>query len=309
MPAATRRRRPLEDDEELEETQPRRRRRPTDEDEDERPRKRRRPEPEEDEEDEHEDEDVEEAPRGRRTRAQQNDDGDEEDAAPRRNRRGPVGRSSGRAERNNRRVASGWGAYERTRAASSDFETKFKPSGELQVVALLEEGPFHSFARHWVELKEGKRAFICPASVQYIDENGQPVEDDAECPLCDVGHKVNSPKAYLNVAILGQGKPQLAVWEIGPKVSEQLQMIDKSIGRRTSLTEIYILATASGSGLNTKYALEPLFEDDLLDLAEEEDLPLKPLTAKQRDSFELYDDTLYPVPTLKELNQVADEIA
>ncbi|MFI0265670.1 hypothetical protein [Streptomyces luteogriseus] len=206
-------------------------------------------------------------------------------------------------------MASGWGAYERTRAASSDFETKFKPSGELQVVALLEEGPFHSFARHWVELKEGKRAFICPASVQYIDDTGQPIEDDAECPLCDVGHKVNSPKAYLNVAILGQGKPQLAVWEIGPKVSEQLQMIDKSIGRRTSLTEIYILATASGTGLNTKYQLEPLFEDDLLELAEDEDLPLKPLTDKQRESFELYDDTLYPVPTLKELNQVADEVA
>jgi hypothetical protein len=206
-------------------------------------------------------------------------------------------------------VASGWGAFERSRAASSDFEKKFKPSSELQVVTLLETGPFISFGRHWVELEEGKRAFVCPDSVQYVDEDGNPVDVDPQCPLCDIGHKMNAPKAYLNVAVLKPGKPELAVWEIGPQVSEQLQMIDKSIGRRTPITDIYILATATGSGLNTKYHLEPLFEDDLRDLARDEDLPLKPLTDKERDSFELYDESLYPIPSLTELDRIADEIA
>jgi hypothetical protein len=307
----------VDDDEELEETQPRRRRRPADDDDDEERPRGRRQAPEDDEEDE----DVEDAPRGRRSRVQEDEEADErprsrrrsrvqedeEEDAPRR-RRGTGGRVESK-----RRIASGWGAYERSRAASSDFETKFKPNGEIQVIALLEPEPFHSFARHWVDLKDGantvKRAFVCPASVQYIDEEGEPV-DPPECPLCDVGHKPNSPKAYLNVAVLGSGKPVLAVWEIGPQVSEQLQMIDKSIGRRTSLTDIYLLATATGSGLNTKYHLEPLMdEEDVLDLAEEERITLKPLTDAQRNGFELYDDSLYPVPSMKELDQIADQIA
>ncbi|MFD4858457.1 hypothetical protein [Streptomyces atratus] len=149
-----------------------------------------------------------------------------------------------------------------------------------------------------MELEEGKRAFICPASL-YVDED----EDELECPLCDVGDKPNPPRAYLNVAVLAPGKkPELAVWEIGAAISDQLQMIDKSIGRRTKLSEIYIVANSKGTGLNTKYHLEPLFEEDL------EDMDLKPLTDKQRDGFELYDAELYPIPSFKELDRIADAL-
>lgn len=321
MPAGTRRRRPEVDDEDVETPAPRRRRPAPDDEPEARPKRRSRPEPEEDpdeydddtESDEGDDEDdVEEAPRSRRRsarRAARDDDADDE-PQPRRRRAGSSEGRRGSATSSSRRVASGWGAYERSRAANSDFETKFKPSSELQVVALLEDEPFHTFARHWVDLEEGKRAFICPTSIQYVDEQGELIDDDDKpaCPLCEIGDKANTPKAYLNVAVLKAGKPEHAVWEIGPKVSEQLQVIDKSIGRRTKISEIYILATATGSGLNIKYHLEPLFEEDLREMAEDEDLPLKPLTEKQRSAIELYDESLYPVPSYKELDKIADAL-
>lgn len=322
MPTGTRRRRPVVDDEDVETAAPRRRRPAPDDEPEARPKRRSRPEPEDEADDiddgtdDGEDEDVEEAPRSRRRsvrKGPREDDDADDEPQPRRRRAGSSEGRSGRrgsSTSSSRRVASGWGAYERSRAANSDFETKFKPSSELQVVALLEDEPFHTFARHWVELDEGKRAFICPASIQYVDEQGELIDDDdaSACPLCDVGDKANAPKAYLNVAVLKAGKPEHAVWEIGPKVSEQLQVIDKSIGRRTKISEIYILATATGSGLNTKYHLEPLFEDDLREMAEDEDLPLKPVTEKQRAAIELYDESLYPVPTYKELDKIADAL-
>jgi hypothetical protein len=293
MAAATRRRRPEPEPDEDE--TPRRRRRVAEDEEETKPR-RRRPEPEPDEEDD--DEDVEEAPRARR-RTSRNDDEEERPA-----RRRPAGRTgtgrSGRADRApGRRMARGWDGYQKVKAASSDFETKFKPSSEAQVVALLEAEPFAVFGRHWVDLDEGKRAYMCLGSLEADEE-----ADDSGCPLCDVGHKPNGAKAYLNVAVLREGeKPSHEVWEIGPKISEMLEMIDKSIGRKTALTDIYIEVSTKGTGLNTKYFLEPLFEEDL------EDLDLKPLSDKQRDAFELYDDEIYPIPSYKELDKIADEIA
>lgn len=296
MPAPTRRRaRP----EEVEDETPRRRR-PADDDMV--PRRRRPPpEPPADEGDE---EDFADSPPARRAAPRAADRDEEEEERPRRRPggpRGPAG-SAGRRPGGSRpkgRVASGWGGYNKVKAASGDFETKFKPSKDGDVIALLEGEPFAAFARHWVDLEEGKRAFICPASLE-VDED----DDAPECPLCDVGDKANGAKAYLNVAILHPGeKPEHAVWEFGGTVSEQLQTIDKSIGRRSQLTDIFILASSSGSGLNTKYKLEPLFEEDL------EEFEVKPLTDKQRNAFELYDAELYEVVSLTELNKIADQIA
>lgn len=305
MPA-TRRPRPKDDDEELESTP--RRRRQMDDEEDEAPRRRR---PSDDDEEEtprrrraetDEEEDYEDAPRSRRSSRHSDDD---EEERPRRRpggSKGPEGRAGRRpgGSKPSGRVASGWGGYNRARAASSDFEKKYKPSpGDGDVIQLQEPGPFAAFARHWVDLEEGKRAFICPRSLEFDEDEELP-----ECPLCDVGDKPKGAKAYINVAVLREGsRPELMVWEIGGSVSDQLQTINKSIGRKTELTDIYLLASSSGSGLNTKYHLEPLFEEDL------DEFEVKALTDKQRASFELYDASIYEVPSLKELNRVADEIA
>ncbi|MFE6739780.1 hypothetical protein [Streptomyces tubercidicus] len=197
-------------------------------------------------------------------------------------------------------MARGWGGYNKVKSASSDFETKFKPGSEGSVVSLLEEEPFAAFSRHWVDLQDGKRAFICPASLEADDDD----EEELACPLCDVGDCPNAPRAYINVAVLRPGeRPEHAVWEFGASISEQLQMIDKSIGRRTPLTDIYILASSKGSGLNTKYHLEPLYPEDL------DEFDVDELTEKQRHSFELYDEELYEIPSYSELDKIADEIA
>jgi hypothetical protein len=299
MPVAARRRRPEPEPEEDEE--PPRRRRVSEEEEVAPASRRRRPEPESDDEEE---EDIDAAPRARR-RPQAADDEDDRGDRPRRRpggSRSPSG-GAGRRPGNARpggRVASGWGGYTRVKAATSDFETKYKPSEKGDVVQLLEPEPFAAFARHWVELADkSKRALICPASLEVDDDDEIP-----ECPLCDVGDKANAAKAYINVAVLKPGaRPELMVWEIGGSISDQLQTIDKAIGRRTSLTDVYLLASSTGSGMTTKYALEPLFEDDL------EEFDVKPLTPKQAGGFDLYDASLYEVPTLKELNKIADEIA
>lgn len=301
MPAAARRRPRPDEDEEQEET-PRRSRRVADADEDEAPRRRRRPEQDSVDPEEDDQEDYEEAPRGRQRRAH----AEEVEEADRPRRRpggsrgpsGPAGRRPG-GSRTSVRVASGWGGYNKVKAASSDFEKKFKPSSDGDVIAMLEAEPFAAFSRHWVDLPEGKRAFICPASLETEEDSDPP-----ECPLCDVGDKAKGAKAYCNVAVLKPGaRPEHMVWEIGGSVSDQLQTIDKSIGRRTQLTDIYLLASSSGSGLQTKYHLEPLFEEDL------DEFEVKPLTQKQIEAFELYDASLYEVPGMKELDKIADDIA
>lgn len=298
MAVAARRRRP-EPDEEEEEQSPHRRSRMSDE-EDAAPARRRRP-AQEDAEDEPDEEEFEEAPRARRTSPAR--DTEEEDR-PRRRPGGPRAPSGGPGRRGTTtrtagRVASGWGGYNKVKAEGAEFEEKYKPSSDGDVIQLLEEEPFAAFARHWVDLPEGKRAFICPASLE-VDEDDDPLE----CPLCDVGDKPNNAKAYINVATLKRsGRPEHAVWEFGGSVSDQLQVIDKGIGRKTALNDIYILASSSGSGLKTKYQLEPLFEEDLAEFE------VKPLTEKQLNSFTLYDASLYEVPTFKELDKVADQIA
>lgn len=283
MARATTRRRPAEDDEEELNERPRRRRVADDDEQEEKPRRRRRdPEPDDEEEEEYD-----EPPRSRRRVTED-----------RPTRRKADDRST---KRSSRRVASGWGGYQKVKANTGDFETKFKPTSEAQIIALLEPEPFACFARHWVDLDEGKRAVMCLGS---LDEPEDGDEDVPGCPLCDVGDKANGAKAYLNVAVLKpRGKPSHEVWEIGPKISEMLEMIDKSIGKRTKLTDIYLEVSSKGSGLNTRYFVEPVFEEDLVDY------DVKPLTDSQRDGFELYDDSLYPVPTERELNKVADEIA
>lgn len=300
MPATTTRRRVRPEDDEDEEATPRRRSRP-DAEEEQVPRRRRPPEPEDDDQDDDADDDYEDAPRSRRS--SRNADEDVEDRPRRRpgGTKGPgggAGRRPGGAKPSGR-MASGWGGYKRVKEASSDFETKYKPSSDGDVIQLLEGEPFAAFARHWVDMSEGKRAFVCPASLE-TDEDDDPLE----CPLCDVGDKANGAKAYLNVVVLRpRQKAEHAVWEFGGTVSDQLQTIDKSIGRRTKLTDIYLLASSSGSGLSTKYQIEPLFEEDL------DEFEVKPLTEKQLNAFDLYDATLYEVPSMKELNKVADEIA
>lgn len=308
MAVASRRRRPEPEEDEEQET-PRRRRRPVDDEEEQAAPRRRRPAPvDEDEYDDPTDEDdeLEQAPVGRRRASRRASEEAEEPDRPRRRPggsrgpSGPAGRRPGGSKPSGR-VASGWGGYKKVKDASSDFEKKYKPSADGDVIALLEPEPFAAFARHWLDLSEGKRAFICPAS---LETEGDDDEDVLECPLCDVGDKPNTPKAYFNVAVLRPGsRPEHAVWEIGSSISDQLQTIDKSIGRKTPLTDVYLLASSSGSGLNTKYLLEPLFEEDL------DEFDVKALTDKQLDSFELFTADLYEVPTLKELNKVADEIA
>lgn len=310
MATPTRRARP---DAEEEQEEPTRRRRVADDVEEEqeetRPR-RRRPWPQDADDDDGEEaapeedyEDAPAAPRARRTTRASLDDTED---APRTRRRpggsaapsGPAGRRPG-GSRPSGRIASGWGGYNRVKEASSDFEKKFKPTPEGSIAQLLEPEPFAAFARHWLDLADGKRAVICPASLEVGED-----EEELPCALCDVGDKPNTPKAYLNVALLSpNSSSELQVWEIGSQISDQLQVIDKGIGRKTSLTDIYILASSSGSGLNTKYSLEPIFAEDLAEFG------VKPLTPKQLDKFELYDASLYEVPTERELNKLADEIA
>lgn len=304
MSAAPPRRRPREEEEE--DPPPRPRRALRDEEPDAAPR-RRRPAPDEEEDPpDEEPEDYEYAPRGRRAAGPSRDVEDRPRRRPGGSRapagragRAPAGRPGGPATVG--RLASGWGSYQKIRAASSDFETKYKPSTDGDVVQLLQGEPFAAFARHWVEVDGGKRAVICPASLE-VDED----DDPPQCPLCDVGDKPNPPKAYLNVAVLrppAAGRPENAVWEIGGSISDQLQTIDKGIGRKTSLVDIFLLASSSGTGLNTKYLLEPLFEEDLAEFG------VKPLTDKQIAGFDLYGPDLYEVPSFRELDKLADEIS
>lgn len=283
-PRSRRRSRSRDDDEDEEDEAPRGRRRARDDDdegEDDEPRGRRRRSRDDDEDDE---------PRGRRRRRSRDDedeDDDEEDEKPRR------GRKAKGAESDLRR---GWSAGQAAMDSTSDFAKALRLEESVQIVKFLEDEPYASYARHWVETGTGKertnRAYTCLRSV------------NKPCPLCDdVPDRPQSVSAF-NVALLGDdGEVVIRTWDVGVRLFGTLKSFgtDPKIG---PLTKGYYAVSKRGTGRNTSNTVLPIKASML-----EEDYDMDEPTAKQLDALELYDTSVIEIPSRSDLQKLADDLA
>jgi hypothetical protein len=189
-------------------------------------------------------------------------------------------------------VRSGWGGYRETKAKSgygADF-LKFDDSGEAMLVRFLEPEPFASFRQHWIDRQSGKRSWVC-------------IEDD--CPLCDAGDNPGFRIAF-NVLLLSDGKPINKVWEVGPRLAEQLEA--KARDKRTGpldRNDIYWAVSRTGKKSKTSYSIDPVKARDL-----KEDWDLEPLDddviAKYKTKVK--DSSVIKIPTRKQLKEIAAEM-
>jgi hypothetical protein len=209
---------------------------------------------------------------------QQEDEAQEEDEAP--------------EEDEDSVVRGGWDGYRTTKAKSgfgADF-LKFNDSGEAMLIRFLEPAPFASYRQHWIDRQSGKRSWVC-------------IEDD--CPLCDAGDTPGFRIAF-NVLLLSDGKPQNKVWEVGPRLAEQLEA--KAKDKRTGpldRDDIYWAVSRTGKKSKTSYSVDPVKARDL-----KEDWEMEPLTEKTITVYQgkMYDSKVIKVPTRKQLKEIAAEM-
>jgi hypothetical protein len=189
-------------------------------------------------------------------------------------------------------VRTGWGGYRETKAKSgfgADF-LKFNDTGEAMLLKFIEAEPFASYRQHWIDRQSGKRSWVC-------------IEDD--CPLCDAGDTPSFRIAF-NVLLLSDDKPINKVWEVGPRLAEQLEA--KAKDKRTGpldRSDIYWAVSRTGKKSKTSYSVDPVKARDL-----KEDWEMAPLedTVIKRYQGKMYDSSVIKVPAKKQLKEIAAEM-
>lgn len=189
-------------------------------------------------------------------------------------------------------VRTGWGGYRETKAKAgfgADF-LKFDDTGEAMLLRFLEGEPFASYRQHWIDRQSGKRSWVC-------------VETD--CPLCDAGDTPSFRIAF-NVLLLSDGKPINKVWEVGPRLAEQLEA--KAKDKRTGpldRSDIYWAVSRTGKKSKTSYSIDPVKERDL-----KEDWDVEPLEDRVIKHYrgKMYDSKVIKVPSMKQLKELAAEM-
>lgn len=208
----------------------------------------------------------------------------------------PAPRAAKPATGSKLRVRRGWSAGEQVIDSTSSFAQNFKPSEGTTVIKFLEDEPYASYSRHWVERvvggKKQTRTYTC------LDSVGQP------CPLCEqLGDRPQAVSAF-NIAIVGDdGEVSLKSWDVGVKIFRQLQTFhrDPKIG---PLTKGFYGVTKSGRGQNSTTTVIPIKASMLL-----EDYDIQPPTEDQFDALGRYDEEIVDIPKKSALQEIADELS
>lgn len=144
-------------------------------------------------------------------------------------------------------VQSGWDNLAVFERKASDFPVDFKMSEETQLVAFLEEGPFHSYHQFWLEGKDGKKSYVALG------------DDD---PLAVIAGSVPRPKVSFNVLNLSTTPPETQILTAALKLAELLQHIHLD-ERRGPLNRSLWAITRRGTGTLTQYDVDRVRFDEL----------------------------------------------
>ena len=224
--------------------------------------------------------DEDDRPRRRRTR----DDDDDEAESPRRRTRNGGGS-----------LRRGWSAAQQVLDQTSDFAKSLRLSENVQLIKFLEDSPYASYSRHWVELGFGKerktRAYTCLQSL------------GKDCPLCEEGDRPQAVSSF-NVALLGDdGGLALRSWDVGPRLLSTIKTynLDKAVG---PITRGFYAVSRRGQGRNnTTYTVLPVKEKYLA-----EDYDVDPPSERALEALGLYDESVVEITSFSELQRVAEAI-
>lgn len=194
--------------------------------------------------------------------------------------------------------ARGWGKAKAVKEQGAPFASRLtlEGDGDDTIIKFLEDEPYASYAMHWIE-RAGQKSWTC------IDG----LEEGVDCPLCAAGDRP-SARFCLNVAELGRKgePPSNKSWEVGPKLIDQISNFHTS-DKTGPLTKNYVLVTRSGTKNKTTYNMQMVKERDLGEDGYED---YKPLTDAELSSLKnkLYDESIIPVPALKKLEEIKEEM-
>jgi hypothetical protein len=193
-------------------------------------------------------------------------------------------------------LRGGWTAAQETIDSTSTWAVTFKPATTTQVIKFLQQMPFASFRRHWIQRLAGRRAYTCLQSF------------NRDCPLCDVGDRASAVSSF-NIAVCGDdGEATLRAWDCGVRITQTLKTFanDQKVGPLDKRSLYFAVSkTESTNRQQAQTLVTPARERDL-----QEDYNIPPLSDEDIERLleKAYTNEVVQMNTAKELQAVADEL-
>lgn len=166
--------------------------------------------------------------------------GSDDDERPRRSRHdddegsSSRGRSRGRGRGGDdapltRTPNRGWAGSKKVAEETSDFGDRFQLNeDDFDLIAFLEDEPFDSIGRHYINELRGRKSFTCPGKHGPYD-----------CPLCKIGDKARKYDYWLVVEFDENEGPVPKIWMVGPGYAKDIETENKSRAVNGKLSSCY----------------------------------------------------------------------
>ena len=193
-------------------------------------------------------------------------------------------------------LRGGFTGAQETMDSTSSFAQAFKPEEKAMVIKFLDDEPYVSYRRHWVDRvgadrQKITRSYTCLRSFK------------KECPLCEAGDRAQAVAAF-NIAIVGDdGVVSLKSWDVGPKIFNILKGYAND-PKIAPLTRGYFLVSRTGKKGSVNHQVIPVKPSAL-----EEDYDIPAPSKSDLDALEKYDADIIDVPAMKTMQEIAAEIA
>ena len=200
-------------------------------------------------------------------------------------------------------LRGGWTEAQKQMESTSQWAQTFKPDENTVFIKFLDDVPYVNFKRHWIERASttpgvrNVRAYTCLKSF-----------DGKDCPLCSIGEKPGAVAAF-NIAIVGDdGQLLRKSWDTQPRIYNVLKAYSND-PKIAPLTRGFFMVSKSGasgsrSGGTVQYNISPIRASSM-----EEDYDMTVPTQEELDKLERYTPDIVDVPTVKQLRDLANELA
>jgi hypothetical protein len=186
----------------------------------------------------------------------------------------------------------GWNARKSFERESRTFAQDFTVKDEEVLMKFLDEGPFWTYYRHWINaITAGRKSFTCLRQ---------------DCPLCEI----DSPRLVSVFNVLDMSDPgniEVKVWTTSPQPTDAIVKMAEDRRYKPINREDMYFAVSRSKGKNGvyTYALLPVKDRDLRD-----DYKIDPLSgldiAKYKESA--YDESAINVTDRETLREIVDNL-
>jgi hypothetical protein len=188
-------------------------------------------------------------------------------------------------------IRGGWSAGQQVMESGSQYAQNLKLDSNEQVIKFLDDSPYASYQRHWVERKGSLRPYVCLQSV------------GKECPLCNLGERPQATSAF-NVAVVGDdGGVLLKTWDVGPRIFNTLKNFANN-SKGGGLSYGFYTVSKIGQKQQSQTLITPV-RDSLLS----EVTGIEPPSSSALEALGKYDADIITVPSPKEMAELAAELS